>query len=160
MTQSRSIKDEVNKIMEIPQEVYNIILIEQEQEQEKTGKVVILTMNKVAKYLQKYRHLGYNRYYGDVDQITHHLNGMQRPSVPLNINEEYYVLENVYQPPKRTSVPTLTHFPPQPHSFPKYDNCDQFKSGEGVDEIWEKICLDLGWAYYPSSELQTKTFRN
>jgi 5-methylcytosine-specific restriction endonuclease McrA len=85
---------------QIPQEVYDTILLEFEKEG--NNDVTTLTRRKVLKYLRKYHHRGYSKYYENINQIIEHLNGTQTSLSPDTIQQ----IQNMFQ---RYDEPHETH---------------------------------------------------
>ena len=147
----------------IPQEVYDVILVEFKKE--KKTNLASLTIAKVRRYLQKYTHLGYNKYYENVNQIICHLNGMQPLSMPPDVEEQLCnMFQKIQEPFEKHCPPDRTNFLSYSYVIHKfcqllgyYEYLPYFnllKSKEKLhqqDKIWKKICVDLGWKYFSSS---------
>lgn len=147
----------------IPQEIYDIILIEFKKE--KRTNLATLTRSRVKKYLQKYGHLGYNKYYENINQIICHLNGIQPFYMKPEVEEQLCNMFQKIQEPFEKHCPSgRTNF--LSYSYVIYKFCqllgyDQYlpyfsllKSKDKLrqqDKIWKNICLDIGWKFYPSS---------
>ena len=147
----------------IPQEVYDVILVEFKKE--KKTNLASLTRARVKRYLQKYSHLGYNKYYENINQIICYLNGMQPLSMPPEVEEQ---LCNMFQ---KIQEPFEKHCPQDRTNFLSYSYVihkfcqllgyheylpyfNLLKSKDKLheqDKIWKKICVDLGWKYFSSS---------
>ena len=146
----------------IPQDVYDIILVEFNKEKETN--LADLTRTKVKKYLQKYAYLGYNKYYENINQIICHLNGIQLFYMPPEVVEQFCSMFTKIQ------EPFDRHCPPERKNFLSYSYVNYkfaqlcgyteylpyfnlLKSKDKLheqDKIWKEICYDLGWKYYPS----------
>lgn len=147
----------------IPQEIYDIILIEFKKE--KRTNLATLTRSRVKKYLQKYGHLGYNKYYENINQIICHLNGIQPFYMKPEVEEQLCnMFQKIQEPFEKHCPPGRTNF--LSYSYVIYKFCqllgyDQYlpyfsllKSKDKLrqqDKIWKNICLDIGWKFYPSS---------
>ncbi len=147
----------------IPQEVYDIILVEFKKE--KKTDLALLSRNKVRRYLQKYTHLQYNKYYENINQIICHLNGMQPLYMPPEVEDQ---LCNMFQ---KIQEPFEKHCPRDRVNFLSYSYAihkfcqllgyleylpyfNLLKSKDKLhqqDKTWKKICQDLGWKFYSSS---------
>lgn len=147
----------------IPNEVYDVILIEFKKEKNKN--LANLTRSKVKGYLQKYTNLGYNKYYENINQIICHLNGVQPLSMLPEVEEQ---LCNMFL---KIQEPFIKHCPSDRTNFLSYSYVihkfcqllgyheylpyfNLLKSKDKLhdqDVIWKKICQDLAWKYYPSS---------
>lgn len=147
----------------IPQEIYDIILVEFKKE----GKTNLASLDKakVKKYLQKYAHLGYNKYYENINQIICHLNGIQPFYMKPEIEEQ---LCNMFQ---KIQESFEKHRPPNRRNFLSYSYViykfcqilgyteylpyfSLLKSKDKLrqqDKIWKKICIDMKWPFYASS---------
>lgn len=147
----------------IPQEIYDIILVEFKKEKKKD--LATLTRSLVKRYLQKYTHLGYNKYYENINQIICHLNGIQPFSIRPEIEEKMCMMFQMIQEPFERHCPhDRTNF--LSYSYVIYKFCQLLgyveflpyfgllKSKDKLrqqDKIWKKICLELGWKFYPSA---------
>ena len=147
----------------IPQEVYDVILVEFKKE--KKTNLAALTRSRVKKYLQKYTHLGYNKYYENINQIICHLNGMQPLSMSPEIEEQLCnMFQKIQEPFEKHCPPGRTNFLSYSYVIHKFSQLlgyyeylpyfNLLKSKDKLhqqDKIWKKICIDLGWKYYSSS---------
>lgn len=147
----------------IPQEVYDVILVEFKKE--KKTNLAYLTRSRVKRYLQKYTHLDYNKYYENINQIICHLNGMQPLSMPPEVEEQLCnMFQKIQEPFERHCPPGRTNFLSYSYVIHKfcqllgyYEYLPYFnllKSKDKLhqqDKTWKKICADLGWKYYSSS---------
>jgi hypothetical protein len=147
----------------IPQEIYDAILVEFKKE--KKTDLSALTRACVKKYLQKYSHLGYNKYYENINQIICHLNGIQPFYMKPEVEEQ---LCNMFQ---KIQEPFEKHCPLGRTNFLSYEYviykfCQLLGYNEYLpyfrllkskdklrqqDKIWKNICSDLGWEFHPSS---------
>jgi hypothetical protein len=147
----------------IPQEVYDVILVEFKKE--KRANLAYLTRSRVKKYLQKYTHLNYNKYYENINQIICHLNGMQPLSMPPEVEDQlcnmFLKIQDPFEkhcPPGRTNFLSYSYVI---HKFCQLLGYDEYlpyfnllKSKDKLhqqDKIWKKVSQDVGWKYYPSS---------
>uniref|UniRef100_A0A6C0BMB5 Uncharacterized protein n=1 Tax=viral metagenome TaxID=1070528 RepID=A0A6C0BMB5_9ZZZZ len=147
----------------IPQEVYDAVLVEFKKER----RIDLSTLDKprVKKYLQKYAHMGYNKYYENINQIIYHLNGIQPVSfTPETEDQLCNMFLKIQEPFERHCPPGRTNF--LSYAYVIYKFCQllgyteflpQFnllKSKDKLcqqDKIWKKICVDLNWAFQPST---------
>jgi predicted RNA-binding Zn-ribbon protein involved in translation (DUF1610 family) len=147
----------------IPQEIYDVILIELKKE--KKTNLATLTRTKVKKYLQKYCHMGYNKYYENINQIICHLNGIQpfsmKPEVEEQLCNMFLKIQDSFErhcPPGRTNFLSysyviykfcqLLNYTEYLKSFNLLKSKDKLRQ---QDKIWKNICADLGWTFHPSS---------
>lgn len=147
----------------IPQEVYDIILVELKKE--KKTNLASLTRARIRRYLQKYSYLSYNKYYENINQIICHLNGMPPLSMPPEIEEQLCNMFQKIQDPFEKYCPLdRTNFLSYSYVIHKFCQLlgyneylpyfNLLKSKDKLhqqDKIWKKICQDLDWKYYPSS---------
>jgi hypothetical protein len=144
---------------EIPEEVYDKILLEIKKE--KISNMAILRKEKVKSILKK---LQINKYYEHVPHIIYRLNGLPVPHMPPSLEER---LRHMFS---QIQVPFLKYAPPERKNFLSYAYVlhkfmqllekDQYlpsfpllKSREKLhnqDLIWQKICMELGWEFYKS----------
>ena len=152
-----------NQTTKIPQEVYDAILVEIKKE--KRTNFTTLTRSRVKKYLQKYSHLGYNKYYENINQIICHLNGVQPFSIKPEVEEQLCNMFQKIQDPFDKHCPQgRTNF--LSYSYVIYKFCQMLGYNEYLphfnllkskdklrqqDKIWKAICQDLQWTYIPSS---------
>jgi len=147
----------------IPQEIYDVILVECKKE--KRTDLATLTKKRVKKYLQKYIHMGYNKYYENINQIICHLNSIQPISFTPDVEEKFCnMFMKIQEPFERHCPPDRTNF--LSYTYVIYKFCqlagyneylpyfNLLKSKDKLrqqDKIWKKICLDLGWTFHPST---------
>lgn len=144
---------------DIPEEVFEKIL--QEIKKEKIHDTNKLTYNKMREILKK---LKINRYYEHINYIINRINGVPTPNFSPELEDK---LCNMF---KEIQAPFLRHCPQSRKNFLSYSFClhklvqilglhDYLKyftllrSREKLyiqDQIWKKICEDLGWTMYPS----------
>lgn len=146
----------------IPQEIYDVILVEFKKE--KKTNLATLTRTQVKKYLQKYIHLGYNKYYENINQIIQHLNGIQPFSMGPEVEEQLCnMFQKIQEPFERHCPVGRTNF--LSYSYVIYKFCqllgytqylphfNLLKSKDKLrqqDRIWKLICQDVGWPALPS----------
>jgi hypothetical protein len=146
----------------IPDEVYDTILYEFKKE--KKTNLSSLTRAKVKHYLQKHSHMGYNKYYENINQILCHLNGIKPLSMGPDVEEQLCNMFHKIEEPFEKHCPSgRTNF--LSYSYVIYKFCqllgyDEYlpyfnllKSKDKLhqqDKIWKKMCSDLGWKYYSS----------
>ena len=145
----------------IPQEIYDIILVEFKKE--KKTNLATLSRSRVKKYLQKYGHLGYNKYYENINQIICHMNGIQPFSMKPDVEEQLCSMFQKIQEPFEKHRPVgRTNF--LSYSYVIYKFCQLLGYNEYLqyfnllkskdklrqqDKIWKNICAELEWKYYP-----------
>lgn len=146
----------------IPQEVYDAILVEFKKE--KRTNLANLNKQKVKRYLQKYSHLGYSKYYENINQIICHLNGYKPFYMKPEVEEQLCnMFIKIQEPFDRHCPQGRTNFLSYAYVIYKfcqllgyYEYLQYFsllKSKDKLrqqDKIWKKICGELGWIYYPS----------
>jgi len=144
---------------DIPQAVYNDILIELKKE--RINNIKDLTPIKLREILKK---LKKNKYYEHIPHIINKLNGVPPPIMNRKTEEE---LRRMF---KEIQVPFHKYCPPNRKNFLSYSyvlhkfvqllELDEFlpcfmllKSREKLqqqDQIWKKICEHLKWQFIPS----------
>ena len=144
---------------DIPQDVYNDILIELKKE--RILNIKELTPQKLREILKK---LKKNKYYEHIPHIINKLNGVPPPIMSRKTEEE---LRRMF---KEIQVPFHKYCPPNRKNFLSYSyvlhkfvqllELDEFlpcfmllKSREKLqqqDQIWKKICTHLKWQFIPS----------
>lgn len=145
---------------EIPEEVYNEILIEINKE--RIENMAEITPDKMKQILKKIKR---NDYYEHTQYIINQLNGLPPPVISPEIEE---IIRSMF---KETLVPFRKHCPANKRKnflsynyvmykffelleLDEYLNCFQLlKSRTKLhqqDQIWKNICKDLGWEYIPS----------
>ena len=144
---------------DIPQTVYNDILIELKKE--RINNIKDLTPLKLREILKK---LKKNKYYEHIPHIINKLNGVPPPIMNRKTEEE---LRRMF---KEIQVPFHKYCPPNRKNFLSYSyvlhkfvqllELDEFlpcfmllKSREKLqqqDQIWKKICEHLKWQFIPS----------
>lgn len=121
-----------------------------------------ITINIVKKILKKYK---MHKYYEHVSYITSQLSGIQPPTLSHDTEEylkkvfiEIEKLFEKYKPKNRMnflSYPYVLHKIFQIHGNTKVlEYFPLLKSKEKLkvhDKIWEKICEEMGWPFYPSN---------
>ena len=143
---------------DIPEEVYNKILIEFKKERLSSN---CITQQKVKDILKK---LGYSKYYEHVPHIIYHLSGKPAPVMNRQTEEK---LRSMF---KEIQTPFVQFCPSNRKNFLSYSYClhklcqllglDEFlpcfpllKSREKLhqqDIIWEQICNHLKWEFIKS----------
>jgi hypothetical protein len=144
---------------EIPDDVFDSIMVEIKKQ--KLTNIAQLTRSKVKDILKKLR---INKYYEHVPHIINRLNGMPSPHMPPELEDRLRHMFCMIQ------VPFLKFSPSSRKNFLSYSYClhkmmqllekDQYldsfpllKSREKLhqqDQIWQKICEDIGWDFIPS----------
>ena len=145
---------------EIPEDVYNKILIEINKE--RIENMAEITPEKMKQILKKIK---YNDYYEHTQYIINQLNGLPPPVISPEIEE---IIRSMF---KETLVPFGKHCPSNKRKnflsynyimykffelleLDEYLHCFQLlKSRTKLhqqEQIWKNICKDLGWEYIPS----------
>jgi hypothetical protein len=144
---------------DIPNEVYDKILLEIQKQ--KITNLANLTHAKIREILKKLR---VNKYYEHTPYLLHKLTGRPIPHLSAELEDQ---LRNMF---KMIQYPFLVHAPASRKNFLSYSFClhklvqllghDEYlasfpllKSIEkraAQDDIWRKICADLGWQFIPS----------
>jgi len=144
---------------DIPEEVFEKILQEIKKEKiQDTNKLTYIKMREILKKLK------INRYYEHINYIINRINSVPTPNFSPELEDK---LCNMF---KEIQAPFLRHCPQSRKNFLSYSFClhklvqilglhDYLKyftllrSREKLyvqDQIWKKICEDLGWPMYPS----------
>ena len=144
---------------EIPEDVFISIILEIKKQ--KISNMATLTRKKIKDILKK---LKINKYYEHVPHIMHRLNGIPTPHMTPELEDKLRHMFCMIQ------VPFLKYSPATRKNFLSYSYClhkmmqllekDQYldsfpllKSREKLhqqDQIWRKICEDIGWDFIPS----------
>jgi hypothetical protein len=144
---------------DIPDDVFDSILVEIKKQ--KLTNMADLTGVKVKGILKKLR---INKYYEHVPHIINRLNGMPSPHMSPELEDRLRHMFCMIQ------LPFVKHSPSTRKNFLSYSYClhkmlqllekDQYldsfpllKSREKLhhqDQIWKKICDDVGWDFIPS----------
>ena len=144
---------------QIPQEVYDKILLELKKE--RITNMVDINKNKIKEILKK---LKFNKYYEHIPHIINKLNGIPAPVMSREVEN---MLRRMF---KEIQVPFHKHCPKDRKNFLSYSfvlhkfvqllSMDEFiscfpllKSREKLhqqDVIWKKICEELHWEFVPS----------
>jgi len=144
---------------DIPDEVYNKLLLEMKKE--RITNMASLTPSKMKVILKK---LKLNKYYEHIPHIINNLNSIPPPIMTRETEE---TLRNMF---KQIQAPFMKYCPNDRNNFLSYSyvlhkfcqllNLDEFlicfsllKSREKLhkhDQIWEKICQELGWQFIKS----------
>lgn len=147
----------------IPDDVYDMIMVQLKKD--RITNLANLTRKRVKDYLQKYTHLGYNKYYENINQIIYHLNGMQPLRMPPEVEEQLCNMFQKIQAPFELFCPRdranflsysyvihkfcqLLHYP---EYLPYFTLLKSKEKLHQQDQLWKKICKNLDWKYYPSS---------
>jgi hypothetical protein len=145
----------------IPIEVYDAVLVEFHGE--RYTNLADLNETLVRKYLQKYTHLGFNKYYNNCHHIIFHLTGQ----APLNINPiRLSQLKAMFTKIEPLCIELRPNGRKSAISYPcvlykvfellgmfEYlSYCNLLKDKKKLhsfDLIWEQICQRLGWPFHP-----------
>jgi len=143
----------------IPDEVFDDILLEIKKQ--RINNVASLTPKKIREILKK---LKINKYYEHIPYILNRITGIPNPHLTPEIEEQ---LKNMF---KEMQVPYLKHSPAKRKNFLSYSYTlykllqlmgqtqylkyfPLLKSREKLhqqEQIWQKICNDLGWTFIRS----------
>lgn len=144
---------------EIPQEVYDALLLEIKKE--RITNLATLTNTKIRSYLKK---LKYNKYYEHIPHILYRLNGLPPPVLTKEIEEKIRTMF------KQIQAPFMKVCPKKRKNFLSYSFVlYKFVELLGLDDlkqhltllksrlkmveqelIWAKICKELNWQYIRS----------
>ena len=144
---------------DIPQAVYNDILIELKKE--RINNIKDLTPSKLREILKK---LKKNKYYEHIPHIINKLNGVPPPIMSRKTEEELRRMFKEIQVPFHKYCPSnrknFLSYSYVLHKFVQLLELDEFlpcfmllKSREKLqqqDQIWKKICEHLKWQFIPS----------
>ena len=147
----------------IPQDVYDMILVEMKKE--KKTNLAELNKLQIRRYLHKYSHLDYNKYYDNITQIIYHLNKLPPLSLPPEVEDQLcHMFTLIQEPYARHRPANRLNFLSYSYTINKlceilgYTEYLQYfsllKSKDKLhtqDIIWKKICRDMNWKYYPST---------
>lgn len=144
---------------EIPQEVYDMILLEMKKE--RNNNLASLTKVKIKYYLKKHSNKNYNKYYEHIPHIINRLNGLPPNTMTPKMEDELRMMFRCIQ------APFEKHKPRDRKNFLNYnyvlhklcqlkgwnDFAQKFpllKSRDNLYEqetIWKKICKELDWKF-------------
>lgn len=144
---------------DIPKEIYEKIL--DEIKKNRIRNLNNITLIKMKEILKKLR---LHQYYEHIPHIISKLTGNPPPMISREMEEKLKIMFKQIQepfakycPPNRTNFLSYSYVL---HKFCQLLELDDFlkyfpllKSRDKLriqDRIWEKICNDLGWAFYPS----------
>ncbi len=144
---------------EIPQDVYDAILVELKKERIMDFRT--LKASKVKEILKK---LKFNKYYEHIPHIINRLNGQTAPVMSREIEEKLRYMFKEIQPSFQNHCPKgRSNF--LSYSYVLYKFCELLELDEYLpcfpllknrdklyvqDKIWEKICQDLRWQFIRS----------
>ncbi len=144
---------------EIPQEVYDAILVELKKE-----RILEFTTLKPAKIREILKKLKYNKYYEHVFHIMNRLNGQNAPVMSREIEEKLRFMFREIQYSFQKHCPKgRSNF--LSYSYVLYKLCELLELDEYLpcfpllknrdklyvqDKIWQKICADLNWEFIRS----------
>lgn len=143
----------------VPDEVFEAIKTEFKKERASTRGDI--KPSKVKTFLKK---LGYNKYYEHTNYITYHLNGLEPPKFPRDLEQKFKNMFNMIQAPFSKHCPqerkNFLSYSYVLHKFCELLGHDEYKKYfpllksssklRCTDEIWKKICKDLGWEFIPT----------
>lgn len=144
---------------EIPQEVYDAILVELKKERIMDFRT--LKASKVKEILKKMK---FNKYYEHIPHIINRLNGQTAAVMSREIEEKLRYMFKEIQPSFQTHCPKdRNNF--LSYSYVLYKFCELLELDEYLscfqllknrdklyvqDKIWQKICSDLSWQFIRS----------
>lgn len=144
---------------EIPQEVYDAILVELKKERIMDFRT--LKASKVKEILKK---LKFNKYYEHIPHIINRLNGQTAPVMSREVEERLRFMFKEIQPSFQAHCPKgRSNF--LSYSYVLYKFCELLELDEYLpcfpllknrdklyvqDKIWQKICQDLKWEFIRS----------
>ena len=144
---------------EIPQEVYDAILVELKKERIMDFRT--LKASKVKEILKKLR---FNKYYEHIPHIINRLNGQTAPVMSREVEEKLRYMFKEIQPSFQNHCPKgRSNF--LSYSYVLYKFCELLELDEYLpcfpllknrdklyvqDKIWQKICQDLNWEFIRS----------
>ena len=144
---------------EIPQEVYDAIVLELKKERIMDFRT--LKASKVKEILKK---LKFNKYYEHIPHIINRLNGQTAPVMSREIEEKLRYMFKEIQPSFQNHCPKgRSNF--LSYSYVLYKFCELLELDDYLpcfpllknrdklyvqDKIWEKICADLQWQFIRS----------
>lgn len=144
---------------EIPQEVYDAILLELKKERIMDFRT--LKASKVKEILKK---LKFNKYYEHIPHIINRLNGQTAPVMSREVEERLRFMFKEIQPSFQAHCPKgRSNF--LSYSYVLYKFCELLELDEYLpcfpllknrdklyvqDKIWQKICQDLKWEFIRS----------
>ena len=144
---------------EIPQEVYDAILVELKKERIMDFRT--LKASKVKEILKKMK---FNKYYEHIPHIMNRLNGQTAAVMSREIEEKLRYMFKEIQPSFQTHCPKeRNNF--LSYSYVLYKFCELLELDEYLscfqllknrdklyvqDKIWQKICADLSWQFIRS----------
>jgi DNA-directed RNA polymerase subunit RPC12/RpoP len=142
---------------EIPHEVYDAILVELKKE-----RIVNMNALKQTKLREILKKLKLNKYYEHTAHILNRLNGQNAPVMSRDNEEKLRYMFKEIQPSFQAHRPkdrsNFLHYPYVLYKFCELLELDEFlpcfpllKNRDKLyahDKIWQKICLDMNWAFY------------
>ncbi|MEX0595800.1 MAG: hypothetical protein WD512_04800, partial [Candidatus Paceibacterota bacterium] len=152
---------------EIPQIVYDIILMEMKKE--RLTNMAQLTREKVHTYLKKQANKKFTNYYEHIPHIIHRLTGIQpktmSPKMEEELRRDFHKIQDPYSLHKPKNRKNFLNYNYVLHKlcqiralhdkdYKEFLTCfPLLKSRDKLlqqDIVWKKICLDLGWRFIKS----------
>ncbi len=141
---------------EIPQEVYDAIMLELKKE-----RIVNISTLKQTKLREILKKLKLNKYYEHTAHILNRLNGQTAPVMSRDNEEKLRFMFKEIQPSFQLHRPkdrsNFLHYPYVLYKFCELLELDEFlpcfpllKNRDKLyahDKIWQKICADQGWEF-------------
>uniref|UniRef100_A0A6C0DCN6 Viral late gene transcription factor 3 zinc ribbon domain-containing protein n=1 Tax=viral metagenome TaxID=1070528 RepID=A0A6C0DCN6_9ZZZZ len=144
---------------EIPQEVYDAIVIELKKE-----RIMDYRTLKASKAKEILKKLKFNKYYEHIPHILNRLNGQTAPVMTREVEEKLRYMFKEIQPSFQNHCPKgRSNF--LSYSYVLYKFCELLELDEYLpcfpllknrdklyiqDKIWQKICADLSWEFIRS----------
>lgn len=144
---------------EIPQDVYDAILVELKKE-----RIMDFRTLKACKVKEILKKLKFNKYYEHIPHIINRLNGQTAPVMSREVEERLRFMFKEIQPSFQNHCPKgRSNF--LSYSYVLYKFCELLELDEYLpcfpllknrdklyvqDKIWEKICQDLRWQFIRS----------
>jgi hypothetical protein len=152
---------------EIPQIVYDIILMEMKKE--RLTNMAQLTREKVHTYLKKQANKKFTNYYEHIPHIIHRLTGIQpktmTPKMEEELRRDFHKIQEPYAKHKPKNRKNFLNYNYVLHKlcqiralndkdYKEFLSCfPLLKSRDKLlqqDIVWRKICQDLGWRFIKS----------
>ncbi len=145
---------------EIPEEVYEKILVEIKKE--RITNLETLTTTKIRQYLKKIK---CNKYYDHAAYILYQINGVPPPTINKHLEEKLKLMFKEIQGPfnevcSRKIRKNFLNYSYVLHKFVELLGLDDYKKYfpllkdrqklHETDMIWKKICEKLDWEFYKS----------
>lgn len=144
----------------IPKDIYILLLREIKKDD---IKYYDLTDEKIREYLRLYK---LNKYYEHIPYIKNKLTGIDSPAFNnelqdklKNMFKEIQTPYKMYKPDNRKNFLSYNYIfykflelLNEPEHAKRYSLLKSDEKLQTMDDIWEKICKDLGWTFIPSNK--------